>query len=79
MLDQLAGDDDVEARVGKRQRLVDVGPDGLDPERRRLRERLAVDVDADDVVSFEVRAGERAVAAAEVEDAPSGGARRTAR
>ena len=68
MLEQLAGDDDVEARVGELERLLDVGPVGLDPELRGLGERLAVDVDPDYVVPLDVRLRERAVPAPEVED-----------
>ena len=74
MLEQLAGDDDVEARLVERQRLVDVGPARLDPELRGLGQRLAVDVHADDVVVLRIGARERAVAAAEIEHAPAGAA-----
>ena len=49
--------------------LVEVGPTRLDPEFLRLRERLAVHVDADDIVPVGVRGAERAVAAAEIEHA----------
>ena len=72
MLEQLAGDDDVEAAVVERQRIVEVGPARLDPELLRLRERLAVGVDADDLVPAGIGLGQGAVAAAEVEHLPPG-------
>jgi exopolysaccharide biosynthesis polyprenyl glycosylphosphotransferase len=71
VFEQLARNDDVEALVAERQRLVDVGPTRLDAEARRVFERFAVDVDADDLVPGCVLACQRAVAAAEVEHAPS--------
>jgi len=70
MLEELAGDDDVEGAVLERQRIVEVGPAGLDPDLLRLGERLAVGVDADDLVSAGVGLRERAVAAAEIEHVP---------
>src|SRR5437879_5429348 len=72
MLQQLTGDDDVEALVRELEGLVEVGPVCLDPELRRLRQRLAVGVDADDVISLRIRPGERAVAATQVEHAAAG-------
>ena len=51
---------------------VVVGPAGLDPELLRLGERLAVGVDADDLVPAGVRLRQCAVAAAEIEHVPSG-------
>src|SRR5205823_9392257 len=72
VLEQLARDDDVEALAVERQRLLGIAPVRLDPELRRLGQRFAIDVDADDLVPVEVAPGERAVAAAEVEDAPAG-------
>ena len=54
------------------RRLLDVAPVRLDPELRRLGERLPVDVHADHVVPVQVPARQRAVAAAEVEHAPPG-------
>ena len=78
MLEQLTGgDDDVEAAVLERERLVEVGPLGLQASRLRVGERLAVDVDADDLVAVEVRDGEGAVAAAEVEHPPPRDRRRS--
>src|SRR5205085_5168538 len=74
VLEQLTGNDHVEARIRKRERLVDVGPVRLDAELRRLLEGFAVDVHADDVVSLRIGPRQRAVAAAEVEDAPAGAA-----
>jgi len=71
VLEQLPGDDHVEALVAKLERLVEVGPVRLDPELRRLLERLAVGVDADNFVSVRVGPRQRAVAAAEVEHAPA--------
>src|SRR5439155_1006719 len=50
----------------------EVGPVCLDPELRRLRQRFAVGVDADDVVSLRIGAGEGAVPATEVEHAATG-------
>ena len=74
MLEQLAGDDDVEARVVERNRLVNVGPTGLDAELRRGGERIAVCVDTDDVVPHCIRTRERAVTTAEIEHASAGAA-----
>src|SRR5919198_706331 len=67
VLEQLASDDDVEALGVELERPVEVGPVRLDPELRRLRERLAVGVDADNVVPLGIGLRQRAVAAAEVE------------
>src|SRR5262249_40341650 len=72
VLEQLAVADDVEARVRERARLVAVRPLRLDPELRRLRERLAIDVDARHLVAARVRLRECPVATTEIEDAPSG-------
>src|SRR5204862_2695720 len=68
---QLACDDDVEARVRDLEGLIEVGPVGLDPEPGGRGERLAVGVEADDLVPVEVRPRQRAVAAAEIEHAPT--------
>ncbi len=67
VLEELARDHRVEARIRKRERRLDVGLDGLDPELRRLRERDPVDVEADDLVPVEEVPRERSRAAAEVE------------
>ena len=72
VLEQLAGDDDVEPLVLEGQRLVEVGPVGLDAELRGLGERVTVGVDADDLVPVGVGLRQRAIAAAEVEHAPAG-------
>ena len=72
MLEELAGDDGVEARVVERQRLLDVRLHGLDPERGGLLERGRIDVETDDRVPFEEVARQRAGTAAEVEHALSG-------
>ena len=48
MLEELAGDDDVEGVGLEWKRIVEVGPARLDSELLRLRQRLAVGVDADD-------------------------------
>ena len=69
MLEQLAGDDGVEAPVRERQWLLHVREHRLDPELRGRLERDAVDVRAHDLVPLEEVARERAGAAAEVEDA----------
>ena len=70
MLEQLAGDDDVERVVREGKTLLDVGPYGLDPEPLdRLLEGAVVDVHADDLVSGGVVLCQRARAAAEVEHA----------
>src|SRR5690242_9748675 len=74
MLEQLARDDHVEARIGEVERLVEVGPVRLDAEARRRLERLTVGIDSDDVVAVEVRLRERPVAAAEIENAAPGAA-----
>src|SRR5262249_26198831 len=68
VLEQLARDDDVERLWGKRQRLLQVGPDRLDAELRRLGESVTIDVDADHRISPRVAARERAVATPEIED-----------
>jgi len=70
VLEQLAGDDDVEARTLERERLVEVGPARLDTELLRFRQCLLVCVDADYLVPFGVGARQGAVAAAQVEHAP---------
>jgi hypothetical protein len=72
VLEQLAGDDHVEGLVVEREGLLDVRPTGLDPQLRGLGQRLAVDVEPDDLVPLEVRPGQRAVAATEIEDPPPG-------
>ena len=73
VLEHLADHDDVERRVHERERVVEVGPERLDPEPPLGDlERLAVDVDACDLVALRVVLRERAVAAAEVEDAAAG-------
>ena len=69
VLEELAGDDGVEARVLERQRLLDVRLHGLDPERRGLLERGGVDVEPDHRVAVEEVPRQRARAAAEVEHA----------
>src|SRR5207244_10178565 len=67
MFEQLARDHRVEARVAERERLFDIRLNGLDPELSRPREGGGVDVQADDVVSLEEVARQRARAASEVE------------
>ena len=69
VLEELAGDDSVEARVLERQRLLDVRLHGLDPERRAFSSAACVDVEPDDRVAFEEVLRQRARAAAEVEHA----------
>src|SRR5436309_8327199 len=71
MLEELAGDHDVEGSVLERQRIVEVGPAGLDPELLGLGERFAVGVDADDLVPAGEGLRECAVAAAKIEHVPS--------
>jgi hypothetical protein len=68
MLQQLAGHDGVEARIVEGERLFHVRPDRLDPKLGGFGERATIDVDADDLIAGEVRAGQRPGAAAEVED-----------
>src|SRR5215211_1559345 len=70
VLEQFAGDDDVEGFVCELEWGVEVGVMRLHAELRGLRERIAVRVHADHLVPLRVGAGQRAVAAAEVEDAP---------
>jgi hypothetical protein len=72
MLEQFAGDDDVEARVLESQRLVEIGPSRLDPGLLRLGERLTIGIDADDFVACGIGASKGTVTAAEVEDALAG-------
>ena len=66
MFEQLACDDDVEARVRGLEGLIEVGPVGLDAEPGGRGERLSVGVEADDLVPVEVRPRQRAVPAAEI-------------
>ena len=70
MLEQLSGDDDVEADVGKVERLVEIGPAGLDPQAGRLGEGVLVGVYPDDLVAGQVGLCQRPVTAAEVEHSP---------
>jgi len=75
VLEQLAGDDDVERLVRERQPVLDVRPHRLDAEPLLcLGERLAVDVDADDAVPVGEVLRQRAGAAAEIEDREVGSA-----
>ena len=69
MLEELARDDRVEARVLERKGLLDVRLQRLDPERGRLLERRGVDVEADHRVALEEVPGQRTRAAPEVEHA----------
>ena len=72
VLEQLADRDDVERLVLEVERLVEVGPERLDPQPGLgVLQRLAVDVDARDLVPRRVVLRQRPVAAAEVEDAPA--------
>jgi hypothetical protein len=71
VLQELACDDGVEARVVERQRLLDVRLHGLDPERRSLPERGRVDVEPDHGVPVEEVPRQRPRPAAEIEDALS--------
>jgi exopolysaccharide biosynthesis polyprenyl glycosylphosphotransferase len=72
VLEQLPRDHDVEALVLERERLVEIGPARVDAKVLRLRQRLLVGVDADDLVALDVGAGQGSVPAAQVEHAPSG-------
>src|SRR4051812_23017760 len=73
VLEELAGDDDVEGVVGKRQLVLDVGPHGLDLEASlRLLECASIHVDADNRVPFRIVLRQGAGAAAEVEYAQAG-------
>ena len=74
MLEELAGDDDVEGAVLERQCIVEVGPARLDSELVGLGESLAIGVDADDLVPAGVGLREGAVTAAEIENIPPGAA-----
>jgi hypothetical protein len=69
VLEQFGGDDDVERGIVEWKRSFRVCPDRLDAERGRLLERLAVDVDADDLVAGRVRARQRPGPATEVQNA----------
>src|SRR5437879_9843542 len=71
MLEQFTGDHDVEHAVFERQRIVEVSPAGLDAELLGGGQRLAVGVDADDLVAAGVGLRERAVAATKIEHRPS--------
>jgi len=74
VLEELAGDDDVEGAVGEGKRIVEVGPARLDSELVGLGESLAIGVDADDLVPAGVGLREGAVTAAEIENIPPGAA-----
>ena len=76
MLEELTGDDSVEARVGERERLVDVGDHGLDTELGRLLERSPVDVEPDHVVALDEMLRQRTGPAAQIEHALSAADRR---
>jgi hypothetical protein len=71
VLEQLPRHDHVEAVVREGERLVEVGPLGLQAELLGDGERLPVDVDTDDLVAVEVRPRKRSIAAAQVEHAPT--------
>ena len=75
MLEQLACDDDVEARVLERQGLVEVRPVRVSiPSFFASASAVAVCIDADDLVPARVRLCQRAVPAAEIENPPAGAA-----
>ncbi len=69
MLEELAGDDRIEALLVEGEPLLHVRLYRLDPERGGLLERSRVDVQADDRVALEEATRQRARAAAEVEHA----------
>jgi hypothetical protein len=54
VLEDLARDDDVEALGFERKALVDICPDGPDPESLGFRQSRPVDVEADDLVAVGV-------------------------
>jgi len=74
VLEHFPGHDHIEALVRERKRLLGVRPVRLDPELGGFGQRLAVDVDADDLVAVEVRLRQRARSAPDVE--PAGPVRR---
>ncbi len=76
VLEELARDDRVEARIVEGEHLLDVRLHGLDPERRSLLERCCIDVEPDDRVALEEVLRQRPRAAAEVEHALPGADRR---
>ena len=69
MLEELSGDDCVEALVLERQRLFHVRLHGLDAERPRLLERRSVDVEPDHRVPLQEVPRQRPRPAAEIEHA----------
>jgi hypothetical protein len=74
VLEELAGDDHVEIGGVERELLLDVCPAGRDAAARCLHEGAPVDVEPDHLVAGEVGHGERARAAAEIEDPFAGAA-----
>src|SRR4029450_14091893 len=67
VLEELSGDDGIEARILERERFLDVRLHGLDPQGGRLLERRAVDVEPDDRVPLEEVPRQRSGPATEVE------------
>ena len=76
MLEKLTCDDRIEARVGERERFVDVRDNGLDSELGCLLERRPVDVEPHHVVALDEVLRQRAGSATEVEHSPSAADRR---
>ena len=72
MLEELAGNHDVEGGALEWQRIVEVCPACLDSELLRLGERLTVGVDADDLVTAGIGPRECAVTATQVEHVSPG-------
>ena len=72
VLEEFAGDDDVEASIFERERLLGVSPDGLDAQIRSLLESVSIDVHPDHVVPDEVSRCESAVPTADVQNTPPG-------
>ncbi len=69
VLEELAGDDGVEACVGEGKLLLRIRDHGLDPESRSAPQGGAVDIEADDRVAGKEVPADRTRAAAEIEDA----------
>jgi len=68
VLEELSGNDHVEARALEGKRLLDVRLNRLDPERLGLGERCSIDVETDNLVAVEEVTGQRPRATAEIEN-----------
>jgi hypothetical protein len=72
VFEKLTGHDDIEGLILERQWVFNIGPQSLYSQPGCPLQRVSIDVDTDDVVSSGVGAGDRAIAATEVENATPG-------